>query len=103
MASFIFTVNRSKIDSNLKRVAFEREIKISVPHEALVLGYRPNTCRNIENRIKRGMVTIAFLISEGYKEYIPLFKRLEDELERHQMERSAIKRALELSQQHPKL
>jgi len=66
----------------------------SLPHPALALGYRPSKqFKSIEDRINNAMKIMARIIAEEGEEYLPIFLRLEEELEKHQRKNNALQRA----------
>ncbi len=87
----------------MKEQTIKRGDGTNAPHEALTLGYRPQTSRSLEERIERAMATIAFLISEDYKEYLPLFRYLESEHQKQKQEQSTLRRALAFSKEYQNL
>lgn len=69
-----------------------------IPHPALVLGYAPSKkFDSISDRIENSMCIIAALIVEEGDVYLPVFQRLEDELEAHKKREASLRRALKIS------
>lgn len=71
-----------------------------LPHPALALGYReePQFDRMVE-RIENAMHVVAEVIANHGAEYLPIFERLERELEEHRARENALERALNLSRE----
>lgn len=74
-----------------------------LPHVSLALGYsaeKRDKC-TIE-RIRNAMYVVAKLIAGGEQELIPLFQRLEKELEKQKDMEFALERAIDFSERNLK-
>jgi len=70
-----------------------------LPHPALALGYRsPKKFKSMESRIKNSMKIMARIIAEEGEEYLPIFLRLETELEKEVEKSNALRRVTTLLQ-----
>ena len=76
-------------------------IPTSLPHPALALGYRSDKqFNNIEERITNAMKIMAQVIVEEGEEYLPIFLRLENELEIYLAKKKSLQNALYLAQEN---
>lgn len=75
----------------------------AAPHPALKLGYvAPRTFSSTTARIENAMRIVAYLIADQGEHYLPIFQRLERELEAHHMKEGSLRRALEITGKTPK-
>ena len=72
------------------------------PHPALALGYMgKRKFKTPRQRIENAMHIIATIIANDGDIYLPIFQRLEKELDAHQEKEKSLKRALEISKGDP--
>jgi len=71
-----------------------------LPHPALTLGYQSKKefC-SLEERLQNALRIMAKVIAEQGEAYLPIFERLEEELEAHRSKKGALQRALALSEE----
>ncbi|MCH6256799.1 hypothetical protein MLD52_09595 [Puniceicoccaceae bacterium K14] len=71
-----------------------------LPHPSLALGYSSKHQTNTIKRIRNAILIIANLIANGEEKLLPLFQRLEQELENQIEEKEALKRAIKICEQN---
>lgn len=72
--------------------------ELPLPHPALALGHDQSTsCVITTDRIERAMVTVAGFVAEDGERYLPVFRRLERELDERNEVEQALRRALSMA------
>jgi len=75
---------------------------LELPHPALALGYQPlEDHQQLESRILKAMKIMANIIKTHGDVYLPLFLRLEQELEQHRSKKFAMKRVASFMAEEP--
>lgn len=74
-----------------------------LPHPSLALGYSDKKkSKSTIERIQNAMYIIANLVVEGDQKLLPLFQRLESELEKQKNKARSLERAEKMSRMRPK-
>ncbi|MBB5353697.1 hypothetical protein HNR46_003958 [Haloferula luteola] len=69
-----------------------------LPHPCLALGYRSGTQSNTTTaRIENAISVMARLIAEEGELFLPIFRRLEQELDERRDQEGALRRALSIA------
>lgn len=77
----------------------ESNDRITPPSPPLALGYKKTSkFKNRADEIEDALIIIASIVAEFGEAYLPIFERLESELNNEKEKSSAIERALKISQ-----